>query len=194
MNESGSPGRYPPDEIWRFPAPPLSRGWLWLGLCISLVSLVIIAIAVAVAAPLESRDMPGIIDDDHVIEVARRECRLMTSTVEGLPLDGTPQERLAALDDQNVAVLLMVEHIRRLDLAERAADRPVNAWLADWERLVMARTDYLGTVHTGDSPDFTVPKARDGAPITDRMEAAGSSVCKVPRVLLEPDTAGATAV
>jgi hypothetical protein len=157
-------------------------------------ALVTMGASVAVLAELGDRDFPGIIDDDHVVDVARRECRLMTSTVEGMPFDGTPDERLAALSDQNLAVLTMVENIRRIDAAERAADRPVDGWLADWEALVRARTDYLARVRRGGSTDFRVPRAPDGSPITERMELAGSNVCDVPDVLLEPRSAGGSDV
>jgi hypothetical protein len=157
-------------------------------------SLLVMGTAVAVIAELGNDDYPGIIDDDHVVDVARHECRLMTSTVEGMPIDGTPEERLAALSDQNLAVLTMVENIRRIDATERAADRPVDAWLADWEALVRARADYLTRVRRGGSTAFRVPRSADGSPITERMELAGSDVCDVPDVLLEPRSAGGSDV
>jgi hypothetical protein len=167
---------------------------LWVSIAAGVASVLVMATAVVVIGELSDRDYPGIIDDDHVVDIARRECRLMTSTVEGMPLDGTPRERLAALSDQNVAVLTMVENIRRIDADERASDRPVDSWLADWESLVRARADYLERVRRGGSTDFRVPRAPDGSPITERMEIAGSDVCDVPDVLLHPRSAGSTSV
>jgi hypothetical protein len=136
------------------------------------------------------RDIPGVIDDERVLEVTVHECRLMTSTVEGLPVDGPPDERLDALSDQNTAVETMVDRIRSLSSKVREADQPLDAWLADWETLVAGREDYLGRQRRGVDTDFRVPRSPDGDPINERMDSAAEDVCPVPEVLLKPHLAG----
>lgn len=181
---------YPPDSIWRFPPPPVSRLWLVAAIVGGVLGLLSVGGAVTYLALNAERDIPGFIDDERVLETAVRECRLMTSTVQGLPVDGSPKERLDALADQNTAVKNMVERIRSLESSVRESDQPLDAWLADWEALVSGREEYLGQRRRGENVDFRVPRSPDGAPINERMDLAGEEVCTVPEVLLRPDLAG----
>ena len=140
------------------------------------------------------RDLPGFIDDRRVLKVAVRECKLMTSTVQGQPFDGSPEDRLDALRDQNTAVEKMVDRIRSIRSKVRASDRPLDAWLDDWETLVSDRERYIGQQRRGDDAEFRVPRTPDGDPINERMDMAAEEVCKVPDVLLEPHLAGSQEV
>ncbi|MGH3749038.1 MAG: hypothetical protein ACRDT8_16745, partial [Micromonosporaceae bacterium] len=136
------------------------------------------------------RDLPGFISDERVLKVAVRECNLMTSTVKGQPFDGTPGDRLDALRDQNTAVERMVDRIRSISAKVRQSDRPLDAWLDDWEMLVSDRERYIGKQRRGEDARFRVPRTPDGDPINERMDMAAEEVCKVPNVLLEPHLAG----
>ena len=136
------------------------------------------------------RDIPGFLDDQRVVETAIRECQVMTSTVEGLPADGSPDDRLDALADQNTAVTNMIDRVRSLESTLRESDHPLDAWLADWEALVSGREDYLGKKRRGIDATFRVPRSPDGDPINVRMDMAAEGVCPVPEVLLKPDLAG----
>jgi hypothetical protein len=188
--EPPASGRYPPDTVWRFPPPPVSRVWLVAAIVGGLVGLLAAGGAIAFLAVNRERDLPGIIDDSRVIKTAARECRLMRSTVEGVPYGYSEDERLDALDDQNTAIEKMVDRIHALDAELRASDRPVDQWLDDWRTLAARRHAYVDHLRRGDGGSFRVPRAPDGDPINERMNLAGEEVCKVPKVLLEPELAG----
>ncbi|MGI9084111.1 MAG: hypothetical protein ACR2FE_02330 [Aeromicrobium sp.] len=188
------PGPYPPDRIWRFPPSPISRLWLVAAILGGLLGILALGGATAYLALNATRDLPGLIDDRDVVEVAVRECRLMTSTIEGLPVDGSPSDRLDSLEDQNAAIEHMVDRIRSVGPKTRASDQPLDAWLADWEALVSGRADYIGLQRRGADADFRMPRSPDGEPINERMDLAGGEACPVPKTLLRPDLAGAQPV
>ena len=181
---------YPPDSIWRFPPPPVSRLWLVAAIVGGVLGLTSIGAAFTYLALNAERDIPGFIDDERVLGTAIREGRLMTSTVQGLTAEGTPDDRLDAIADQNTAVRHMVDRIRSLSSKVRESDQPLDAWLADWEALVSGREDYLGQRRRGVGTEFRVPRTSDGEPINVRMDMAAEDVCPVPDVLLNPDLAG----
>ncbi len=182
--------RYPPDTIWRFPPPPVSRLWLVTAIVGGLLGLSAVGGAFTYMAANFGRDIPGFIDDQRVLEVAVRECKLMTSTVEGFSVNGSRDDRLDALRDQNTAVTKMVDRIRSLSAKVRGSDRPLDEWLDDWEALVSGRERYVGQQRRGEDAMFRVPKSPDGEPINVRMDMAGEDVCAVPEVLLKPHLAG----
>lgn len=190
MHQPSEARPYPPDSIWRFPPPPVSRLWLVAAIVGGVFGLFSVGGAFTYLAFNAERDIPGFIDDERVLETAVRECRLMTSTVQDLPVDGSPDDRLDALADQNTAVKTMVNRIRSLGSAVRESDQPLDAWLADWEALVSGREDYLGQRRRGVDTTFRVPRSPDGVPINERMDMAAEDVCKVPKVLLKPELAG----
>ena len=190
MLEPPDAGRYPPDSIWRFPPPPVSRLWLVAAIVAGVLGLTSVGGAFTYLALNGERDIPGFIDDERVLETAIRECRLMTSTVEGISAGGNPDDRLDALADQNSAVTNMVDRIRSLESTLRESDQPLDAWLADWETLVSGREDYLGRQRRGVETSFRVPRSPGGDPINVRMDMAAEEVCPVPEVLLRPELAG----
>jgi hypothetical protein len=181
---------YPPDSIWRFPPPPVSRLWLVAAIVAGILGLTTVGGAFTYLALNGERDIPGFIDDERVLATAIRECRLMTSTVRGLGADGRPEDWMDTLSDQNTAVKNMVDRIRSLGSKVRESDQPLDAWLADWEKLVSGRETYLGQRRRGEVNEFRVPRSPDGDPINVRMDMAGEDVCAVPDVLLNPDLAG----
>jgi hypothetical protein len=191
VHEPPASGPYPPDTIWRFPPPPVSRLWLVAAIVGGILGLVTAGGAFTFLAVNMERDLPGFIDDKRVLKVAVKECRLMTSTVKGQPFDGSPDERLDALRDQNTAVETMVDRIRSLSTKVRGSDRPLDAWLDDWETLVSGRERYIGQQRRGNDTKFRVPRSPDGDPINERMDMAAEDVCDVPDVLLKPHLAGA---
>ena len=192
VSEPSEPRPYPPPTIWRFPPPPVSPLWLVAAIVGGVVGLSTVVGAFTFLGLNAETDIPGFIDDVRILEVAERECKLMTSTVEGLADDGSPEEHLDVLADQNTAVTTMVDRIRtESSSAVRDTDRPVDAWLEDWEALVAGRQDFVGQRRRGLDGDFRVPRSPDGLPINERMDLAAEDVCPVPDVLLEPELTGA---
>ena len=190
VHEPPRSGPYPPDTMWRFPPPPVSRLWLVAAIVGGVLGLLAAGGALTFLVVNMDRDLPGFIDDRRVLKVAVRECKLMTSTVKGQPFDGTPEDRLDALRDQNSAVEKMVDRIRSISAKVRGSDQPLDAWLDDWEALVSGREQYIGQQRRGDDAKFRVPRSPDGEPINERMDMAAEDVCDVPDVLLEPHLAG----
>jgi len=188
--EPPASGPYPPDTVWRFPPPPVSRLWLVAAIVGGLLGLFSAGGALTYLALNTERDIPGFIDDRRVLKVAVRECKLMTSTVKGQPFTGSQDERLDALRDQNTAVTTMIDRIRSISSKVRGSDRPLDAWLEDWEALVTGRERYIGQQRRGEDAKFRVPRSPDGDPINVRMDMAAEEVCDVPDVLLEPHLAG----
>ncbi len=182
--------RYPPDTIWRFPPPPVSRLWLVAAIVGGMLGLLSAGGALTYLTLNMGRDLPGFIDDQRVVKIAVRECKLMTSTVKGQPFTGSPADRLDALRDQNSAVKTMVDRIRSISAKVRGSDRPLDAWLDDWETLVSDRERYIGQQRRGEDAEFRVPRTPDGDPINERMDMAAEEICNVPDVLLKPHLAG----
>jgi len=190
VHEPPVTGPYPPDSIWRFPPPPVPRLWLVAAIVGGVLGLSAFGGAFTYLALNAERDIPGFIDDERVLAVADRECRLMTSTVEGVSVEGGSDARLDALADQNTAVRKMVDRIRTVGPKVRKSDQPLDAWLADWEKLVSGRENYLGQKRRGVDTTFRVPRTSDGDPINVRMDMAAEGICPVPEVLLKPDLTG----
>ncbi|MGH3474938.1 MAG: hypothetical protein ACRDOT_08500 [Aeromicrobium sp.] len=190
MQEPPASGPYPPDTIWRFPPPPVSRLWLVAAIVGGILGVFAAGGALTFLAVNTERDLPGFINDPRVVKVAVRECKLMTSTVKGQRFNGSPDERLDALRDQNTAVETMVARIRLISTKVRDSDRPLDAWLDDWETLVSDRERYIGQRRRGEDVEFRVSRSPDGDPINKRMDMAAEDVCDVPDVLLEPHLAG----
>jgi hypothetical protein len=120
-----------------------------------------------------THDRVGFIEDSAIVEAAGRACAQMQREIVQAGEKASLPERDIA---ENEAVLAMVDRIRQVGSDVLDDDKPSEAWLADWERIVEART-------TGD----TVPTA-DGQPITERMNdvarGSGIDVCHVPPQLL----------
>ena len=112
----------------------------------------------------------------------------MTATVESMPVSGSPREQAAILADQDQAVEQMVQAIRLVDPDVRAADKPTDQWLHDWDRLLDSRQSYALLVKLGHQPTLRIPRDADGDPIYQRMNDVWltTSACRVPHDLLSP--------
>lgn len=176
----------PPVQRWRFAEPPVKRRWFWVAVIAGPVATVAMVVAFGAMIALDARDAPGLIDDPEVMSVVDTECRSMTSTVEGLPLEGDPGAQARRVLDQNSAVEQMVEAVRDLGEDVLSRDLPTAQWLEDWERLVEARAMFARDLATENRAALEVPRI-DGQRITERMDEATLLIeCVVPEELTEP--------
>lgn len=180
------PAYLPDEDAWRYHPPPVARWWRWLALAAPLVAALVVAGAAAVWLDVRERDERGYLDDPEVTGTVRVSCAVMRSTVEGLRVSGPARRQAAVIADQNLAVQRMIVAVRRIDAPTRRADRPLEAWLTDWEALLRARERYARQVAGGFDGTFRVPTAPDGRPVTERMARAADGACDVPEVLLDP--------
>ncbi len=182
---------YPPERnVWQFPPPPVSRRWLWAAV-LAAVSSLVAAVGLGVTATvIASQDFPSLIENHQLLTVITHECQLMTEAIESTPVAGSPKEQAAILVDQDKSVEHMVQVIRLFDAGVRAADRPTDQWLADWDRLIRARERYAVLVGHGHQPVFRIPRDAHGTLIVKRMNDVGltSSACRVPAHLLDPSS------
>ncbi len=180
---------YPPArDRWRFPPPPIGRGPRIAAIVAPLVAVALIAAAFVRLAALEDEDVIGYFDDERVVATVRISCARMLAEVSRVPIEGGGPERAEAVALQNQVVSAMVDRVREaIDPRQRASDRPLEAWLADWEALVEAREAWARALAGGDAPDAPeVPVDEDGEPVTTRMDLAAAGACTVPTVLVDP--------
>lgn len=184
------PAYLPDEDVWRYDPAPVSSRWRWVARLAPLVAVLVAVGAASVLVHVRGEDERGYLDDPRVTSVVARACAVMTSTVESQRVGGPPGRQTAVLADQNLAILKMLQQVRRLDAAERRADRPLDAWLADWDSLLSARDRYTRQVSGGSDETFQVPSDPDGRPLTERMNRAADGTCQVPQVLIDPFSAG----
>lgn len=151
-----------------------------------MLAVALVAGSVAWLVRSDRADARGYLDDPDVTSAVSRACGLMTSSVSGLRVAGPRRLQEAVLDDQTLAIGEMIEQIEELGPQALAADRPLEAWLADWQRLADAREEWSERVGDGSDEPLPVPRDDDGAPITERMDRAADGWCDVPEVLLDP--------
>lgn len=183
------PAYLPDEDAWRYHPPPVSQGWRWIALLAPLVAVAVAAAATLSLLHLRGADERGYLDDPEVTGVVSVACAVMTSTVEGLRVGGPPRRQAAVLADQNLAVERMIDLVRRVDAPTRRADRPLDAWLADWDSLLRARERYARQVSSGSEATFRVPTGPDDRPVVERMNRAADGSCRVPDVLVDPFSA-----
>ena len=124
------------------------------------------------------RDDPNSIDSRPVHDRAMAACREMRARLAALPREAEPSVRAEA---ENRAVEAMVARLRELGPDVLAKDRPTEAWLGDWDRLLAARRRAMAS-----GAPFSVPRA-DGTPLNLRMfdlVKADLRPCDVPDQLL----------
>lgn len=181
---------YPPERnTWEFPPPPVSRRWFWAAILAIVVSVALAAGLAIAGLNVASKDFPSLIEDHHLVDVITQECAVMTATVESMPVAGSPRQRAAILADQDQAVEQMVQAIRLVDPDVRAADKPTDQWLHDWDRLIDARQSYAVLIQHGYQQTLRIPRDADGDPIYKRMNDVWltTTACRVPRDLLYPE-------
>lgn len=181
---------YPPEQnVWQYPPPPIAPRWKWAAIGVIVLSIVAMAGLVTAIAVVGPRDAPGLIEDRRIVSVIERECAVMASTVESMPVTGARPEQAQILGDQNRAIENMLSAIRNVDDDIRRDDLPTNDWLDDWDALLVARQSYAEQLVQGYRGDLVVPNDPAGDDIYRRMNdvwLADPKPCKVPTVLLKP--------
>lgn len=188
FDSAGLPPYPPRHNAWQFPPPPVEKRWLWVAVLAAVAGLVAMVAMGTAAIVLGSRDFPGLIQDSDVTAVIADECELMRDTVDSLPVDGPVRQQVATLADQDRAVRIMLDDIRSDAGIDIRADRPTEAWLADWERLLLAREAYAARLVDGRPADLRIPVDEHGDEIQQRMNDvwAEGAACEVPPALLSP--------
>lgn len=189
MNQTRGLPPYPQARnVWQYPPPPVARRWLWVAILAVLGSLVGALGLGVTAGYIASKDFPSLIEDHDLLTVITRECQVMTASIHKMPVVGTPKQQVAILADQNRAVEQMLGAIRFVDAGIRAADKPTDEWLADWDRLIRARETYAAQVRRGSRPNLRIPRDASGDRIYLRMDNVWleNPACRVPSDLLNP--------
>ncbi len=178
---------YPPQRVWTFPPPPVRRGWFWAAIAVMVTSVVLGISLIVTAAVVESGDAPGLIDDTSLLAIIDEECATMTDRVERV--DRT--DLVDSIQEQNLAVLEMVETIDAQAGSLIDEDVPTAAWLDDWIALVDARDGYINGLNLQGDSRLEIPRDPDGSLIVNRMnDALISGSCVVPEVLVDPQAGG----
>ncbi len=140
------------------------------------------------AVVITGRDFPSVIQDDQIVSVITRECDIMTETVKSRPITGTAAEQADIVIDQDKAIANMLTEIRKIDGDVRRADPPTNAWLDDWDALIVAREAFAEQRRNGYDTDLRIPRDAKGDYTYKRMDDVwlSSAVCEVPEELLNP--------
>lgn len=152
---------------------------------LSAVAAITLATTVIV---LETRDAPGLIDDADLTSIIGDACELMTTTVESMPVSGSPRQQAETIENQDTAVTVMLNQIERGHGELIRADRPAQQWLDDWDRLLAARDRFRRELLRQGESNFVAPADSAGRPLHKRMEDVwlGDAVCTVPPSLLWP--------
>jgi hypothetical protein len=188
FDSRGLPDYPPPHNAWEFPPPPVSPRWKWAAIAAMVFGLIGGTTMLAVAISYGSSGMPGVIDNARLISVIEGECARMTSTVESMPIGGSPERQASTIADQNEAVDVMVSAIRDVGPDIIDSDPPTEEWLTDWERLINARESYAQKILDGSLPDLEIPNDERGKDIYVRMDDAFlvQTSCEVPDILINP--------
>ncbi len=196
MNERRLPPYPPARNAWEYPPPPISRRWIWAPIAAVTVALIAGVGLIAATVVINDKDFPSTIEDQRILSVIRRECDIMTETVKSMPIKGTAIEQAQVVTDQNTAITNMLTQIRKIGDGVRRADPPTNAWLDDWDALVVAREAYAEQRRDGFDTDLRIPRDPHGDRIYERMDQVWltTPACEVPEELLNPYPADVNAV
>ena len=136
-------------------------------------------------------DHLGILNDPSVISVVEPACAKMAAAVRQVPVPppgAPPAQVAAAIRSQNDAVRTLTKAVRALGNETLNGDDPAQAWLSDWDTLIVLRERYATDLLAGRTASFTLPTI-DGVPITQRMSDPGVA-CPVPPALTALQTTG----
>ena len=189
MNDDRGLPPYPPERnAWDYPPPAISRRWIWAPIAAVVAAAMAATALVISAVVIMGKDFPGMIEDSQIISVIERECDIMTETVRSMPIEGTASEQADIVADQNKAVANMLIEIRKLDDDVLKGDPPTNAWLDDWDALIVAREAYAEQRRDGYEANLRIPRDADGEQIQQRMDVVWltTPACEVPEELLRP--------
>jgi hypothetical protein len=196
LDSRGKPDYPPARNAWQFPPPPISSRWKWAAIAVGLVGLIGGGTTLGILIALGANGLPGAIDNPHLLSVIERECDRMTSRVESIEIAGPPERQALAIADQNHAVDVMVAAIRDEGTETLEDDPPTVEWLADWDRLVAARTTFAKGILEGEVVALDIPDDDRGRDIYLRMDDVffGDSSCEVPEILLNPYPGNASSI
>ncbi|WP_456697389.1 hypothetical protein [Aeromicrobium sp. P5_D10] len=188
FDSQGLPPYPPRQNAWQFPPPPIQKRWKWLAIAATALSAVVAILLTTTIIVLETRDAPGLIDDTDLTAIIDDACELMTTTVESMPVSGSPRQQAETIEDQDLAVTVMLTEIERGHGELIRADRPAQQWLDDWTRLLAARDRFRTELLRRGEATFVAPVDSSGNPLHQRMEDVwlGDAVCAVPPSLLWP--------
>lgn len=188
LDTQGLPAYPPQQNAWQYPPPPIQRRWKWLAITATVLGAVAAIALTTTLVVFENRDAPGLIDDATLTSVISRECALMTTTVESMPLGGSPRRQARTIGDQNAAIAIMLTRITRGNRDLIQSDRPAQQWLNDWATLLKARDRFMVDLLRDGEANFTIPVDSGGSPLYQRMDDVwlGDAACTVPMSLFSP--------
>jgi hypothetical protein len=113
-------------------------------------------------------------------------CTAAMDQIDALPRANTAKttgERADTIDQANAILTAMVGQLRTIPVAEGADRHLVDAWLADWDALIVDRQQYAQAVRHDPKAKFFVDD-RDGQAITEPMDNLAAvnfmAVCQTP--------------
>ena len=160
---------------WGDPVPtrgPARHAVLWIGLAV-VAGIVIYAGSLVAYAYFSGKAHDArSLDEAAIRDIAAQACASLTTSLENAT--GTRSERI---DIGNVAIGRLVAEMNTIDSDTLRDDPPAIDWIADWQRLAVARTDFRSILASAANPQFAVPLTEDGYPITGRMTDVAPEEC-----------------
>lgn len=156
----------------------------WVAVVSVVVALGVVTVTLGALWRYANNDQPEVIDHPLVVRTSNAACLIMRKSVHSLapPAEAPIPARVKAIRQQNEAVNLMLDQIRRVGPDLVAGDVPLPEWLNDWEALVRARKDYADALEAGRQKQLELPVDAEGVPIIKRMNEVGLT-CTVPSAL-----------
>lgn len=153
----------------------------WVAVVSVVLALGVVTATLAGLWRYANQDQPDVIDSPLVVRTSNAACLIMRKSVHSLapPAEAPIPERVEAILQQNDAVNLMLDQIRRVGPDRVAGDVPLPEWINDWEALVRARKDYADALGAGRQKQLELPVDAEGVPIIKRMNEVGLT-CTVP--------------
>ena len=163
-------------SVWRDPVastPSAKHRGLWIGLAVAAAGVVMFFGSLVGYAYLsgQAHDERSL-DDATIRTVAARECSALAAALQ--KATGTRVERI---DTGNIAISGLVAAMNELDSEKLHDDLPAIDWIADWQRLVVARSEFRTLLVDTPTSRFVVPLTNDGYPISGRMSDVAPEEC-----------------
>ncbi|WP_270888672.1 hypothetical protein [Pedococcus sp. 5OH_020] len=158
----------------------------WLARLSVVLAIVLVSVALTKLWSFAHTDDPDVLEQSVITRTAAAACARMRDTASEAAVGTTApiSQRVGAINAQNDAVTELVATMEQLGAERLASDRPVERWLADWQRLVAARDGYAQSLAAGRPRPMHLPVV-DGRPLVERLNTVGVS-CRVPFALLAP--------
>ncbi|MFN0029280.1 MAG: hypothetical protein ACKV2O_19155 [Acidimicrobiales bacterium] len=119
-----------------------------------------------------AKDPPDTLTDENYRRSAQALCQPLRDAIDALPpapSATSPQDRAEVLGVANDRVVEMVAGLRTLQPDPARDQRIVTEWLADWERYLTDRGDYLAVLREGRDEPFRLT-LKDGNNYTKAMD------------------------